>query len=1061
MAEAFDPYYTWLGIPPEEQPADHYRLLGVRRYESNMDVINNAADQRMAHVRTFQAGKRSAESQKLLNELAAAVVCLASPQKRAAYDEQLRAQEAARQPVAGYAAPLATLPTAMPPAWPAAPPLAQPLPVAAPVAAVPAPVASISVRSTGKAAKGGGLLWVGLLGLLVLVAVGAGVWAMTRNGNEPALRAHANPKPPAPPSAPIESESPKPAEISPAPAPTTETAGTETDSAPSGSPETKTATSTSSGDSSLVTAQGDMRTEWRYHTASRGTFKHTPSGWLFMRPGKPDEPWEEVARTPKYVELKEPKAGTRMRLQDDKFTRSTDGQRWVGSAAGAWVSASVDKTAQTGNPPNQNPVETSKYTPDFAQRLPKNARAIEVIAALDPSKLRISGLAERLGSNLRLAATQQETLAKFRIPVVPPPAYVLELEFTPTVAGTGTLAVGLVVGGKQCSFQIDSYPKSGSLSGLEVIGGKRVIDLTEPLVVKGRVLKLNERAHVAILVVPQRVLAEINGRRVTTWEGDSAELSQAPEHTIPEGSLGLTLVRADVTLHSLKFMPLGGTPAANTPPTPTPNGATTPLTESPATPAAAQRKPLPPEEELEAAKQRLKAAFGGDVAKAVKPPEKVALAKQLLEAAKNEKSDSVKYVVLQAARRLAIGGNDAGLALSLAADLAGEFEIDNVALLTETITDLTKADLPTAEQEKLVDAALKTAREALENEQTDSADSLSLAAVTFANRAKDPARRKAAKAMRDEALRFKGAFGDYQAAKELLAVDENDPKSNLVVGKFLCFERQDWIRGREHLMKSGDEKLAAAAKLENAASGAGEMLAAADAWFELRSAFSGREKHQVERHAADLYELAAKDLSGLDKSKADNRLAELKTALTAAEKVAAETGAVHTTSKKSPIKYVEGIMVRAFVTNQGTDIPTPYVCNVKDYTQMPDNEIRTLVSDNYRRSAILYGFGYLVLEQDTEVSIRIDACTCRVGTELLSALNGSLQQYQRNLKKGTYPVVLTFRTDSFERPHFALTDAKSGKNLLYYNEKEWLAEQAKAVPVPGGGAVKSQVIEPR
>jgi hypothetical protein len=638
---------------------------------------------------------------------------------------------------------------------------------------------------------------------------------------------------------------------------------------------------------------------------------------------------------------------------------------------------------------------------------------------------------------------------------------VLELEFTPTVAGVGTLAVGLVVGGKQCSFQIDSYPQAGCISGLEVVGGRRVIQLTEPLVVKGRVLKLNERAHVAILVEPRRILGEINGRRVTTWEGDPNELSQAPEHAIPEGSLGLTLVRADVTLHSLKFTPLGGTPMANTQPMPTPDAPTPPTTESPALPATAQRKPLPPEEELDAAKQRLKAAFGSDVAKAVKPAEKLALAKQLLEAAKDEKSDSVKYVVLQAARRLAIGGNNADLALSLAADLAREFEIENVALLSETIADLAKADLATSEQEKLADVALKGAREALEDEQGEAADSLSLVALTMANRAKDPARRKAAKAMRDEALRFKEALSEYQAAKELLAVDENDAKSNLVVGKFLCFERQDWIRGREHLAKSGDEKLAQAAKLENAASSAGEMLAAADAWFELRSSLAGREKHPLERHAADLYELAAKDLSGLDKSKADNRLEELKTALAAADKAAAEAGTVHTNSKKSPVKYIEGIMVRAFANTQGTDIPTPYVCNIKDYSQMPDSELRSLVSDNYRRSTILYGFGYLVLEQDTEVSIRIESCNCRVGTELLSAPNGGQQRFQRNLKKGTYPVVLTFRTDSFERPYFALTDAKSDKNVLYFNEKEWLAEQAKAVPVPGGGVLKSQVVEPR
>jgi hypothetical protein len=90
MAESFDPYYTWLAIPPEEQPADHYRLLGVRRFEANEEVILNASDQRMAYVRTFQTGKRSKESQLLLNEISAAQVCLLNAEKKQAYDEDLR-----------------------------------------------------------------------------------------------------------------------------------------------------------------------------------------------------------------------------------------------------------------------------------------------------------------------------------------------------------------------------------------------------------------------------------------------------------------------------------------------------------------------------------------------------------------------------------------------------------------------------------------------------------------------------------------------------------------------------------------------------------------------------------------------------------------------------------------------------------------------------------------------------------------------------------------------------------------------------------------------------------
>ncbi len=50
----------------------------------------------MIHIRTYQMGKHSELSQKILNELSAARVCLLDPEKKAAYDAELRAQFAQR-----------------------------------------------------------------------------------------------------------------------------------------------------------------------------------------------------------------------------------------------------------------------------------------------------------------------------------------------------------------------------------------------------------------------------------------------------------------------------------------------------------------------------------------------------------------------------------------------------------------------------------------------------------------------------------------------------------------------------------------------------------------------------------------------------------------------------------------------------------------------------------------------------------------------------------------------------------------------------------------------------
>jgi hypothetical protein len=100
MLKPFDPYHLWLGIPPEEQPPDHYRLLGIARFESDSDVIMLAAHRQMAHVKTFALGPHVAASQDILNQLARAKLCLVNPQKRARYDASLREAAASAKPAA-------------------------------------------------------------------------------------------------------------------------------------------------------------------------------------------------------------------------------------------------------------------------------------------------------------------------------------------------------------------------------------------------------------------------------------------------------------------------------------------------------------------------------------------------------------------------------------------------------------------------------------------------------------------------------------------------------------------------------------------------------------------------------------------------------------------------------------------------------------------------------------------------------------------------------------------------------------------------------------------------
>jgi Ca2+-binding EF-hand superfamily protein len=104
MSEDFDPYFKWLGIPPEQQPPNHYRLLGLPEFTDDADVVSHAVDRLMAHLRTFQSGPNSAHSQKLLNEISGARVCLLNADSKAEYDHQLRLEMHAQQQAADISA---------------------------------------------------------------------------------------------------------------------------------------------------------------------------------------------------------------------------------------------------------------------------------------------------------------------------------------------------------------------------------------------------------------------------------------------------------------------------------------------------------------------------------------------------------------------------------------------------------------------------------------------------------------------------------------------------------------------------------------------------------------------------------------------------------------------------------------------------------------------------------------------------------------------------------------------------------------------------------------------
>lgn len=90
MPEQFDPYYVWLGIPPKDQPPNHYRLLGLELFEDNLDVIDAATNRQTSYLHEMATGPNRKYSQELLNQIAAARSCLLDSERKVKYDRKLR-----------------------------------------------------------------------------------------------------------------------------------------------------------------------------------------------------------------------------------------------------------------------------------------------------------------------------------------------------------------------------------------------------------------------------------------------------------------------------------------------------------------------------------------------------------------------------------------------------------------------------------------------------------------------------------------------------------------------------------------------------------------------------------------------------------------------------------------------------------------------------------------------------------------------------------------------------------------------------------------------------------
>ncbi|MGA2031205.1 MAG: LamG-like jellyroll fold domain-containing protein [Thermoguttaceae bacterium] len=907
--QPFDPYHKWLGIPPEEQPPNHYRLLAIGLFEADAEVIEAAADQRMSHLRSRQGGKYSDWSQKLLNEVAGAKLCLLNPEKRAQYDQALReqqAQAAALQAPAEAGFDLASLGVGesldgvgqtgrSAPSDPHPPTL-------------PQRRASAGARHVTSAATVISFALAGILGLAGLLALlwyqflsqqGGSIAQTTPSAASARFTDLPAPVVQSPNAGSGPTTGPKPIEPLPAAVgnpppsiPAVVTEGGKPTLYMSFEPDTLRANGsqllirdmsgmgndgTGAGVSFLPQGRvgGAINCRGGEIRLAKGLINHqsayTVAAWVntanatgdfwWFREAAGDQPLFGIA-TGARVAVRAWNAAASPQFREIQLPPGV-------APVGNWCFLAA--RFQKGDGPGEQGVLSVSindrvYTFGF-QTANSSAEAATILGGGYPVLLDELAVYPRYLSDREVAFLYQMGLRNLPgamaiangvpavVQVVPPvaPATAPAAPATPSAPATPAMPA---TPGPPAPPTLMAPSPGAKLPNLDPA--------------KGVVVWMFQWSPVAQATKYHlRVLAPGTGAPVF----DNAELPLNNcrgeiNVAIPDSArLGWRWkVRAWVNnawtdwSAEWPFEVLSGT------------------SPGPQAQSVAAKRAVPSEEAKANASKLVQDVYADQYRSAKSPSQRVALARKMLEAANDaQNDDATRYVLLDRARRVAIEAGNAGAADEAIRKAAARFDLDPVALEKEMVDRLLKISKPTAEQRRATAEAVLRVMESLgDQEKYEESLNLGAAAKIALRGGTDPGLLKRLEARIKEVQAWQKESAGIEPARAVLKTKPDDAEANYVVGAFLCAKRQ-WERGLPLLAKGRDERLRELAKQELLHTD--DPLAQAklaDGWYEQAKRESPATRTAFQERARSWYQRSLPGLSGLEQARAEKRLKELK-----------------------------------------------------------------------------------------------------------------------------------------------------------------------------------------
>jgi len=293
--------------------------------------------------------------------------------------------------------------------------------------------------------------------------------------------------------------------------------------------------------------------------------------------------------------------------------------------------------------------------------------------------------------------------------------------------------------------------------------------------------------------------------------------------------------------------------------------------------AQPSKQPIPSPEEIVRGEAMVRQTYEAELAKATTVADKQKLALRWMDEAAGTTDDpGARFALLKLAQQIGLEIGDPELILR-AIDEAGKyFEFDVSSAKQAALQKAARQSRPPGQAKLFAEKCALLMHQAIKQENFSWAFECGRAAYIAAKQANDSTLLKSLAAEGQRLLALRAEYEKVQEAQKRLAQQPEDPEVNRLVGRYLCLVQENWAKGLPHLARSNDPDLKPAAEKDLAQpTDVRGQIDLADLWWDLAQKQPGPEKEALQRRAAWWYRQALPQATGLDKTKAAVRLAEV------------------------------------------------------------------------------------------------------------------------------------------------------------------------------------------